>query len=183
MSTHNRHSGNGDAPAPGGGKPNSAHSILTVDDEAVTRVKAALHDQMLTNTTPTLRRCARRLLAHEAASAKAAGAKGSAACRVFEQLREPLINLMGMDGYRSLFSRAFTLAGAGIPWVRGLETKADGSLEGPQDLALKLDSTSTAASGEMLTAQLLGLLVTLIGSAVTLRLLQSIWPTMDGLDL
>ena len=152
-------------------------------EELLGTVKAALQGQMPTNTTPTLRRCARRLLVYEAGSPKTAGAKGSAAGRVFEQLREPLINLMGMDGYCSLFSRVLTLAGAEIPWVRGLETTADGSLQGLQELTAKLDSSAIAAGGELLTTQLLGLLVTLIGSAVTQRLLQSIWPKMDGLDL
>jgi nicotinic acid phosphoribosyltransferase len=138
---------------------------------------------MPNNTTPKLRQCARRLLAYEAASAKIVGAEVSAARRVCEQLRGPLINLAGIDGYLSLLSRALTLAAAEIPWLRGLETTPNGSLEGLEELAVKLDTSVIAEGEQVLTTQLLGLLITLIGSAVTLPLLRSIWPTMRGLDL
>jgi DNA-binding response OmpR family regulator len=151
-------------------------------DRLLRTVKAVLQGQMRNNTTPKLRHCARRLLAYEAASAKIVGVKVSAASRVCEQLRGPLIKLAGIDGYRSLVSRALTLAAAEVPWLRALKTEPDSSLEGLEELEVKLDS-STIAEGELiLTAQLLGLLVTLIGSALTLPLLQSVWPTMDDLD-
>ncbi len=145
-------------------------------------VKAVLQPKR-PNNTPKLRHCARRLLAYEAASARIVGANVSAASLVCEQLRGPLINLTGIDGYRSLLSRASTLAGAEVPCLRTLEVMPDGSLEGLEEIAVKLDSRSIAEGELVLTAQLLGLLVTLIGSAVTLPLLQSVWPRMDDLTL
>jgi two-component system OmpR family response regulator len=152
------------------------------EDQLLRTVKAVLQGQMPNNITPKLRRCAQRLLAHEAASAKQVGAKASAASRVCQELRGPLINLAGIDGYRSLLSRALTLAGAEVPWLRPLETKPDGSLEGLEEFAVKLDSRTIAEGERVLMAQFLGLLVTLIGSALTLSLLQSVWPAMDELD-
>jgi CheY-like chemotaxis protein len=152
-------------------------------DRLLRTVKAVLQGKMPNNTTPKLRQCSRRLLAYEAASAKIVGAEVSAASRVCAQLRGPLINLAGTDGYLSLLSRALTLAGAEIPWLRGVETTPDGSLEGLEELAVKLDTSVIAEGEQVLTTQLLGLIITLIGSAVTLPLLRSIWPTMRGLDL
>jgi len=122
---------------------------------------------------------ARRLLAYEAGSGKPADAKVSPAFRVCEKLRGPLGKLLGVGGFRSLLSRALALAGAEVPWLRALHIKADGSLEGLDELEAKLDSRAVAEGEVVLAAQLLGLLVTFIGAALTQRLLQDIWPTMD----
>ncbi len=136
---------------------------------------------MSNSATPKPKEFARRLLAYEAASGKPADAKDSGVFRVCEKLREPLGKLLGVGGFRSLLSRALALAGAEVPWLRALHIKADGSLEGPDELEAKLDSRAVAEGEVALAAQLLGLLVTFIGPALTQRLLQDIWPTMDDL--
>ncbi len=119
---------------------------------------------------------ARQLLAYEAASGKPAAASDSVAFRVCEKLRVPLGKLVGVDGFRSLLSRALALACGEIPWLCGLQTKADGSLKGVDELEAKLDSSAIAEGEVVLVGQLLGLLVIFIGPALTLGLLRDIWP-------
>ncbi len=119
---------------------------------------------------------AHRLLAHETGAGKPAGAKGSPAFRVCEKLRRPLGRLIGVDGFRSLFSRAVAIGCKEIPWLCELQTKADGSLEGLDKLEAKLEADAVAEGEVMLVGQLLGLLVLFIGPALTLRLLHEVWP-------
>ncbi len=87
---------------------------------------------------------------------------------------------MGIGGFRALLMRSQSLGGAEVPWLRGLVIKPDGSLEGWVEL--KLDSNELARGEAVLVEQLLGLLVTFIGIALTLQLLREIWPRMDNLD-
>jgi hypothetical protein len=78
-------------------------------------------------------------------------------------------------------SRALTLTGAEVPWLRALQIQADGSLAGLGDLEAKNELRAVTEGEAVLAAQLLGLLVTFIGPALTLRLLHDIWPKMDDL--
>ena len=131
---------------------------------------------MSDTATPKLKKFARQLLAHEAASGNPVDAKDSEAFRACEKLRGPLGKLIGIGGFRSLLSRALALGGKEVPWLRALQIKADGSLEG---LGAKLDSGEAAGGEIVLMAQLVGLLVTFIGSELTLQLLHDIWPKID----
>ena len=119
---------------------------------------------------------ARQLLAAEAASRNPADAKDSEAFRACEKLRGPLGILIGVGGFRSLLSRALALAGEDAPMLRALHIRADGSLEG---LETDLDPREAAAAEVVLMAQITGLLVTFIGSALTLQLLRDIWPKIS----
>ena len=89
---------------------------------------------------------------------------------------------MGVGGFRSLLSRALALAGAEVPWLRAVHLKSDGSLEGLEVLQAKLAKQDISLGEVTLVARLLGLLVTFIGPALTQRLVQDIWPTMDDLN-
>jgi hypothetical protein len=138
---------------------------------------------MPNNDALKLKVLAQRLLAHEAGNARHAGAKGPQAFHVCEMLRGPLVKLVGIGGFRSLMSRALALAGVETPWMRALHIKADGSFEGLDNLAAKLDSPAVLEGQLVVTAQILGLLVTFIGTDLTLWLLRDIWPKMDDLNL
>ncbi|MEO6785319.1 MAG: hypothetical protein ABI318_04220, partial [Chthoniobacteraceae bacterium] len=72
---------------------------------------------MPVSTAPNLKQFARRLLVCEAATTQPADVKDSAAFRVCEKLRGPLGKLMGIGGFRSLFSRALVLACTEVPWL------------------------------------------------------------------
>lgn len=137
---------------------------------------------MSKSVTPRLVELARRLMTYEAALGEPANAKDSAAFRVCEKLRGPLGKLMGVGGFRSLLARSLTLASAGLPSLQALHVRPDGSLEGLDELEAKFDSRAVTAGEVALVAQLLGLLVTFIGPALTLRLLHDIWPKMEDLN-
>ncbi|MEO6788278.1 MAG: hypothetical protein ABI318_19315 [Chthoniobacteraceae bacterium] len=134
------------------------------------------------STAPNLKQFARRLLVCEAATTQPADVKDSAAFRACEKLRGPLGKLMGIGGFRSLFSRALVLACTEVPWLVALQIKADGSLEGFHEAEVKLDWSATSEGEIVLVSQLLGLLVTFIGAALTVRLLHDIWPELDDLN-
>ena len=131
---------------------------------------------MSDSITPAVKALASRLMAYEAAAATRAGSHQSAAFRVCDKLRQPLSRLAGVAGFRSLLSRALALAGGEVRWLKAVHIAADGSLE-YVDTAQEHISENEMAKGEVvLIAQLLGLLVTFIGEALTLHLVQEVWP-------
>jgi hypothetical protein len=64
-----------------------------------------------------------------------------------------------------------------------VEIGPDGSLKGLNKCATNVDARTIADGEAVLVSQLLGLLVAVVGSALTLTLLQTIWPTLDELAL
>ena len=57
--------------------------------------------------------------------------------------------------------------------LSAVQITEDGSLLGPGELEPQIDKDD---GGTILIAQLLGLLITFIGEALTLRLVQDMWP-------
>lgn len=137
----------------------------------------------MSRATPELRRVAQRLLALEAVAGNPADAQAPPAVRVCDTLRRPLSRLMGVAGFRSLFSRALALANDEVRWLKALHVTADGSLEGWGELAEQLSQNEIAQGGVLLIAQLIGLLLTFIGAALTARLVQEAWPELSSGDL
>jgi len=123
---------------------------------------------------------AQRLLAYEAVAGKNSEPAESAAFRVCERLRRPIITLAGVAGFRSLLSRALTLARAEAPSLNTVQVAADGSLKGLDELEPHKEEAGDG--GAILIAQLIGLLLTFIGEGLTLRLVQDVWPeaAFDG---
>ncbi len=130
---------------------------------------------------PESRHLAQRLLAYEAVAGENSEPAESAAFRVFAKLRLALITLAGLAGFRSLLSRALTLARADAPDLSAVEVAADGSLKGLDELASQAQE-ETQEGGVVLLTQLIGLLLTFIGNDLTLRLVQDVWPeaAFDG---
>jgi hypothetical protein len=114
---------------------------------------------------PESRHLAQRLLTYEAVAGENSEPAESAAFRVCAKLRRPLTTLAGVAGFRSLLSRALTLARA-----------ADGSLKGLDELEPQIGKEQARDGGAILIAQLIGLLLTFIGEGITLRLVQDVWP-------
>jgi len=119
---------------------------------------------------------AQRLLDYEAVAGKNSEPSESAAFRVFAKLRRPLITLAGVAGFRSLLSRALTLARTEAPSLSAVQVAVDGSLKGLDELASQADKQQARNEGAILIAQLIGLLLTFIGEGLTLRLVQDEWP-------
>lgn len=117
----------------------------------------------------------------EAADASA-GNKFAGAFRVCERLRPHLATYMGSVGFRSLLSRALVLAGAEVAWLRLLQVKVDGSLEGLDKLAVQVSPEEMAEGGVVLVTQVLDLLTAFIGQDLTLQMVRELWSelTPDG---
>jgi hypothetical protein len=89
---------------------------------------------------PQTRDLAQRLLAYEGAAGKTSEPTEFAAFRVCERLRQPLCALAGVAGFRSLLSRALTLARAEAPSLSAVQVAADGSLQGLDELRPQIDA-------------------------------------------
>jgi hypothetical protein len=122
---------------------------------------------------------ARHLLAYEAVACKTSEPMESAVVRVCEKLRPPLCALAGVAGYRALLSRALTLAKAQTPSLSAAQVTADGSLQGLGELDPQGDKNHAGEGGVILIAQLLGLFLTFLGEALTLRLVQDVSPHLN----
>ena len=116
---------------------------------------------------------AESLIAHESAAGKTSEPMELAAFRVCDTLRPPVCALAGVDGFRALLSRALALAKAEAPILSVLQVAADGSLQGLDELGRQIDKDPVREGGVILIAQLLGLLLTFIGEAMTSRLVTS----------
>ena len=130
-----------------------------------------------------MRNFAERLIAYETRGNNSSETKTPAACLVSEKLRPHLAALMGNVGFRALLSRALALAHADAPRLRAVHVKADGSLEGLDELGAQVDPDEIFQGCVVLLAQLLGLLVAFIGESLTLRLVREVWPNMSLNDL
>ncbi len=123
----------------------------------------------------------RRLLAFEAEHAPRSDGHVDEAVQVCDKLRGPLSKLAGVFGFTTLLSRALALAKREVPSLQAVKVRPDGSLEGWVKAGRDRDQDegSMATGGEVLVARLLGLLVTFIGEALTLRLVHEAWPDLS----
>jgi hypothetical protein len=130
-----------------------------------------------------MRRFALRIMAHVTPSGdKSSDAAGQATFQAIDDLRLQVVNLMGLGGFRGLLSRAIAVGGEEVRWLRAVHVKTDGSLSGFEDYP-SLAPGDFAEGRIVLLAQLLGMLVAMIGVRVTLRLLLDIWPNLSLDDL
>jgi hypothetical protein len=133
----------------------------------------------MNRATPQMRNFAKLLIAHEKLENNSAMTNTTAAFPVGEKLRPHLATLMGNGGFRALLSRALVLANAEVRWLRAVQVKSDGSLEGLEELAAKVDPEEMFEGRVVLLAQLLGLLVAFIGEKLTVRLVLEVWPEVS----
>ena len=96
-----------------------------------------------------------------------------------ERLRPHLVTLMSNVGTNALMSRALVLSCVEVPWLRTLRVKADGSVEGLDKLPIRMHSEEFRQGRVILLAQLLGLMVALIGERLTLWLVAEAWPELS----
>jgi len=139
----------------------------------------------MSTASPEIQDLARRLIVFEAAHDNSSDASVDVAVQVIEELRLRLSRLTGVDGFRSLLSRALTLAKAGVPSLNMVGVRADGSLEGFDGIEQSQEAGSAGQAGIVLVAHLLELLVTFIGAPLTLSLMRDKWPdaSIDRADL
>lgn len=122
----------------------------------------------------SIRQIAERLVVHETAP-ETSGATTPAAAQVFEKLSRLLGKVIGLIGYRALLARALSMAKRETEALATVTITDKGALEG---------LTSEAAEASLvLIAHLIGLVVMFLGEALTLRLLNDVWPDQVALDM
>lgn len=126
--------------------------------------------------TPQMRRLAQSLLSCEAALNESSEKKEQAVLSVCEKLRLPLSTLAGVEGFRSLLSRALTLAKTQVPSLAAVQVKVDGSLTRWDSVESQQHLNEAGVCAEILLAQLFELLITFIGKTLTLGIMMDIWP-------
>ena len=131
-------------------------------------------------TPPPIQNLARQLLAIEAAAAGPSNVDANRAVLVCEKLRVPITRLAGAAGFCSLLSRAVALARRPTPSLEALRVGAGGLLTGFNEVGQNSGTAEAARDwGAVLVAELLGLLVELIGEPLTLSLLREAWPDVS----
>jgi hypothetical protein len=117
---------------------------------------------------------ARSLVARESDSSTTSLQTEPASVRVYERLRRQLGAPVGADGFQSLATRALALARSESPRLRAVQVMANGGLRGLGEVGSQTDPDDDGEAGIILIAQLLGLFLTLLGEATTLRLMEDL---------
>jgi hypothetical protein len=123
-----------------------------------------------------MRSLAQRLIAEEHRLGGSVAVDGPAAFRVCNKLHGSLSILVGTRGFRTLLVRALALAKGEAPWLDRLEIGANGTVVFPAELEQEMEPKEVAKGGAALVARLLELLESLVGEAMTRRLVQQAWP-------
>jgi hypothetical protein len=120
---------------------------------------------------------ARSLVAGETDASTKSLHPGPATVRVYERLRRQLGSSMGVDGFQMLASRALALAKSQSHRLSAVQITANGGLRGLGEVESQTDEDGEA--GIILIAQLLGLFLTFLGEATTLRLIEDLRLQVD----
>jgi hypothetical protein len=130
-----------------------------------------------------LRDFAERIIAFETRENRSSRPQVPVAFPVSDKLRQHMASIMGTTGFHALLARALKLTEAEVPLLRAVQLRADGSLEGLDELEVQADPQELAKGRVILLAELLGLLVVFIGEILTLRLVREVWPQLSLNDL
>jgi hypothetical protein len=117
---------------------------------------------------------ARNLVACEAEASPSSPHSEPATLRVYERLRRQLGAPVGVDGFQALASRALALAKSQSSRLTAVEVTANGGLRGLGEVESQADADEDGEAGIILIAQLLGLFLTFLGEATTLRLIEDL---------
>jgi hypothetical protein len=117
---------------------------------------------------------ARSLIDSEADASTTSLHTEPATVRVYEKLRRQLGAPVGVDGFQALASRALALAKSQSPRLSTVQVTANGGLRGLGEVESQTDAEEGGEAGIILIAQLLGLFLTFLGEATTLRLIEDL---------
>jgi hypothetical protein len=123
---------------------------------------------------------ARSLVAREADASTTSLHAEPATVRVYERLRRQLGAPVGNDGFQALASRALALAKSESPRLSAVEVTANGGLRGLSEVDSQTETDEDGETGIILIAQLLGLFLTFLGEATTLRLIEDLRLQVDA---
>ena len=120
------------------------------------------------------RELARSLVASEADQVKSSLLTEPATVRVYERLRRQLGAPVGSEGFHALASRALALAKSESPRLSAVQVTPNGDLRGLGGVESQRPADEGGEAGIVLIAQLLGLFLTFLGEATTLRLIEDL---------
>ena len=120
------------------------------------------------------RELARSLVACEADASTASLHAEPATVRGYEKLRRHLGAPVGVDGFQALASRALALAKSESPRLSTVQITESGGLRGLDEVESEVNADEAGEAGIILIAQLLGLFLTFLGEATTLRLIEDL---------
>jgi hypothetical protein len=103
-----------------------------------------------------------------------------ATIRVYERLRRQLGALVGVGGFQALASRALALAKSESPRLNAVKVTENGGLLGLGEFESETETDEDREAGIILIAQLLGLFLTFLGEATTLRLIEDLRLQVDA---
>jgi hypothetical protein len=124
------------------------------------------------NSRQKTRDLARSLVASEVVATTASLQAEPATVRVYERLRRQLGAPVGTGGFQALATRALALAKSESPRLGAVQVTANGDLRGLGEAESQTDECGEA--GIILIAELLGLFLTFLGEATTLRLVEDL---------
>jgi hypothetical protein len=123
---------------------------------------------------------ARSLVAGEADASTTSLHTEPATVRVYERLRRQLGSSVGVDGFHALASRALALAKSQSHRLSTVQVTANGVLRGLDEVESQTGEGEDGEAGIILIAQLLGLFLTFLGEATTLRLIEDLRLQVDA---
>jgi hypothetical protein len=123
---------------------------------------------------------ARNLITSETDASPASVQIKPATLRVYERLRRQLGALVGVGGFQALASRALALAKSEAPRLNTVRVTENGGLLGLGEFESKFETDEDREAGIILIAQLLGLFLTFLGEATTLRLIEDLRLQVDA---
>lgn len=121
----------------------------------------------------------RSLMASEADGSTTSLHTEPATVRAYERLRRQLSSPMGVDGFQAIASRALALAKSQSPRLSAVQITATGDLRGLSEVESQAGTNEDGEAGIILIAQLLGLFLTFLGEATTLRLIEDLRLQVD----
>jgi len=133
---------------------------------------------------PNMLKLAKRLVLSETKDSSSHQSKIEAGFTVCEKLRQELVTLSGISGVCALLNRTVQLlhkedvAGLGIVKIR-----SDGSVERAEIIRGAGDQGASERDPVILPAQLLDLLVTLIGETLAVQIVRTVWPEVELADM
>ncbi len=117
---------------------------------------------------------ARSLVAREADTSATSLHTEPATVRLYDRLRLQFSTPVGVDGFQVLASRALALAKSESRRLSTVQITANGGLRGLGKVESQTDTDEDGEAGITLIAQLLGLFVSFLGEATTLRLIEDL---------
>jgi len=127
---------------------------------------------------PTTRTWASHLLASVVSASSVSDPSQGAALIVYERLRRQLSPSVGADGFRALASRALAQARSEAPRLSVAKVTNEGYL-----LGFGIAGAEPGQNNELgivLISHLLGLFLTFLGTATTLRLIEDVFPLLEA---